>query len=108
MKKPNLAVLGATGVVGREILSILEEQKVEFNDIKLLSSKRSAGSKLQFAGKEYTVLEATPEVFEGVNIVLASAGLPQAKFWLQKPLKEERFLLIIQAHFVWKKMCLLL
>ncbi|MDO5437737.1 MAG: aspartate-semialdehyde dehydrogenase [bacterium] len=74
MKKPNLAVLGATGVVGREILSILEEQKVEFNEIKLLSSKRSAGSKLMFMGKEYTVLEATPEVFEGVNVVLASAG----------------------------------
>lgn len=74
MKKPNLAVLGATGVVGREILSILEEQKVEFNEIKLLSSKRSAGSKLMFMGKEHTVIEATPEVFEGVNVVLASAG----------------------------------
>lgn len=74
MKKPNLAVLGATGVVGREILSILEEQKVEYNEIKLLSSKRSAGSKLTFNGKEHTVIEATPEVFEGVNVVLASAG----------------------------------
>ena len=79
MKKPNLAVLGATGVVGREILSILEEQKVEFNDIKLLSSKRSAGSKMTFAGKEYTVLEATPDVFDGVNIVLASAGASTSK-----------------------------
>ena len=37
MTKPNLAVLGATGVVGREILSILEEQKVEYNSIKLKS-----------------------------------------------------------------------
>ncbi len=74
MKKPNLAVLGATGVVGREILSILEEQKVEFNDIKFLSSYRSAGSKLTFMGKEYTVIEAKPEVFENVNVVLASAG----------------------------------
>ena len=74
MTKPNLAVLGATGVVGREILSILEEQKVEYNDIKLLSSKRSAGSKLTFNGKEHTVIEATPDVFEGVNVVLASAG----------------------------------
>ncbi len=74
MKKPNLAVLGATGVVGREILSILEEQKVEYNEIKFLSSKRSAGSKLSFNGTEYTVLEATPDVFEGVNVVLASAG----------------------------------
>ena len=74
MKKPNLAVLGATGVVGREILSVLEEQKVEFNEIKFLSSYRSAGSKIVFKGREYTVEEAMPESFEGVNIVLASAG----------------------------------
>ncbi len=74
MKKPVLAVLGATGVVGREILSILEEQNVEFEAIKLLSSKRSAGSKLMFKGKEHIVLEALPEVFDGVNVILASAG----------------------------------
>ena len=73
-KLPNLAVLGATGVVGREILSILEENKVEYNSIKFLASKRSAGSKIQFKGQEFTVVEATPEAFDGVNICLASAG----------------------------------
>ncbi len=72
--KPNIAVLGATGVVGREILSILEEKKFEFNSIKMLASSRSAGSKLDFMGKEYTVIEATPDAFDGVDIVLASAG----------------------------------
>ncbi len=72
--KPNIAVLGATGVVGREILSILEEKKFEFNSIKMLASARSAGSKLDFMGKEYTVIEAAPEAFDGVDIVLASAG----------------------------------
>ena len=72
--KPNIAVLGATGVVGREILSILEEKKFEFNSIKMLASSRSAGSKLDFMGKEYTVIEAKPEEFDGVDIVLASAG----------------------------------
>ena len=72
--KPNIAVLGATGVVGREILSILEEKKFEFNSIKMLASARSAGSKLDFAGKEHTVIKATPDAFEGVDIVLASAG----------------------------------
>ena len=49
--KPNIAVLGATGVVGREILSILEEKKFDFNSIKMLASSRSAGSKLDFMGK---------------------------------------------------------
>ena len=47
----------STGVVGREILSILEEKKFEFNSIKMLASARSAGSKLDFMGKEYTVKE---------------------------------------------------
>lgn len=73
-KKPNIAVLGASGVVGREILGILAESNIEFNDIKFLASKRSAGNKIEFKGKEYTIIEATPDVFEGVNVVLASAG----------------------------------
>lgn len=74
MKKPNLAVLGATGVVGREILSILVENDVSFENIKFLASSKSAGKKIEFKGKEYTIEEATPDSFEGVNIVLASAG----------------------------------
>ena len=73
-EKPNIAILGATGVVGREIIQILDELKVEYNDIKFLSSAKSAGKKLEFQGKIYTVEEAKPESFDGVNIVLASAG----------------------------------
>ncbi len=73
--KPNIAVLGASGVVGREILHILaEKDRIDFNEIKFLASKRSAGKKIEFKGKEYTIEEATPEAFEGVNVVLASAG----------------------------------
>lgn len=74
MRKPNLAILGATGVVGRKIAEIITELNVEFETIKFLSSAKSAGSKLEFQGKTYTVEEATPESFDGVNIVLASAG----------------------------------
>ena len=73
-EKANIAVLGATGVVGREITKIIDELKVEFNSIKFLSSAKSAGSKIEFQGKEYTVEEAVPESFDNVNIVLASAG----------------------------------
>ena len=73
-RKPNLAVLGATGVVGREILKVLTENNTPYNEIKFLASSRSAGSKIEFKGEEYTVIETTPEVFEGINIVLASAG----------------------------------
>lgn len=74
MRKPNIAILGATGVVGREIIKILDELNVEYNEIKFLSSAKSAGSKLEFQGKEYVVEEAKPESFDGVNIVIASAG----------------------------------
>lgn len=60
--------------MGREIIKIIDELKVDFNTIKFLSSAKSAGSKIDFQGKTYTVEEATPESFDGVNIVLASAG----------------------------------
>ena len=73
-RKPNIAILGATGVVGREILKVMDELKVPFNEIKFLSSAKSAGTKIEFQGKEYTVEEAKPESFDGINIVLASAG----------------------------------
>lgn len=74
MRKPNLAILGATGVVGRKISEIITELNVEFETIKFLSSAKSAGTELEFQGKKYTVEEATPDSFNGVDIVLASAG----------------------------------
>ena len=74
MNKPNIAILGATGVVGREITKITEELGIEFESIKFLSSAKSAGTKLTFKGKEYTLEEATPESFDGIDIVMASAG----------------------------------
>ena len=74
MRKPHIAVLGATGVVGRKILDILTENNVQYESIKFLASSRSAGKEIEFKGEKHTVIEATPEAFEGVNIVLASAG----------------------------------
>ncbi len=71
---PNIAVLGATGVVGREILNILEEEKVEYNSIKFLASSRSAGSLIEFKGQKHTVIETTDNVFDDIDICLASAG----------------------------------
>src|SRR5574344_137254 len=74
MNEPNIAVLGATGVVGREIIKVIEEIKLPYKSIKLLASSRSAGKVMQVNGKDVVVEEATPEAFEGVNIVMASAG----------------------------------
>lgn len=86
-QKANIAVLGATGVVGREITKIIDELNIEFNSIKFLSSAKSAGTKLVFQGKEYTVEEAKPESFDGVNIVLASAGGSTSKMFAPEIVK---------------------
>ena len=74
MSSPNLAILGATGVVGNEILRILEEKNFPFNNIKFLASAKSAGKDIKFKDKIYKIEEATSESFEGVHIVLSSAG----------------------------------
>lgn len=73
-KKYNVAVVGATGAVGQKMLETLEDRKFPVENLKLLSSNRSAGSKMVFNGEEYTLEEATPESFKGVDIALFSAG----------------------------------
>lgn len=70
----NVAIVGATGAVGQKILKILEGKDFPLNDLKLLSSKRSAGKKVSFKNKELLVEEAVPESFKGVDIALFSAG----------------------------------
>lgn len=87
MNLPNIAVLGATGVVGREILKVIEEINLPYNDIKLLSSARSAGTKVEFLGKTLTVEEAKSESFDGINIVLASAGASTSKIFAPEAVK---------------------
>ncbi|MCC3371817.1 aspartate-semialdehyde dehydrogenase [Cohnella sp. REN36] len=70
----NVAVVGATGAVGEQILKQLAERNFPIAKLKLLSSARSAGTKIAFEGETYTVEEAKPESFEGVQIALFSAG----------------------------------
>ena len=74
MKKPNVAIMGATGAVGGELIELLEERNFPLNSLKLLASARSAGKKMTFRGEEITVEELTHDSFAGVDIVLASAG----------------------------------
>lgn len=75
MKQVSLAVVGATGMVGRTFLKVLEERKLPIEKLYLFSSKRSAGTKVTFNGKEYTVEELTEQSFDrGIDIALFSAG----------------------------------
>ena len=72
--KYNVAIMGATGAVGEEILKILETRKFPVNYLKLLASARSVGRKYFFQGKSIAVDELKENSFEGMDIVLASAG----------------------------------
>ena len=73
-KEPVVAILGATGAVGQEFIRLIEERKFPYSQLKLLASHRSAGKKLMVNGKEYTVEEAKPESFDGVDIGLFAGG----------------------------------
>ena len=70
MKKYNICVVGATGLVGRTFLDILEQRNFPIKNLKLLASSRSAGSVLSFAGQEYVVEELTADSFNGYDIAL--------------------------------------
>lgn len=75
MKKYNIAVVGATGMVGRTFLKVLEEIKLPVENYYLMASARSAGSKIEFMGKEYVIEELTENSFDkDIDIVLMSAG----------------------------------
>ena len=102
-RKPNIAILGATGVVGREITKIIDELGIEFNTIKFLSSAKSAGSKITFQGKEYTVEEAKPGSFDGINIVLASAGGTTSKLFAPEIVKRGGVLIDNSSAFRMEK-----
>lgn len=73
MKRVNIGILGATGVVGREMLRVLEERRFPVATLRLFSSARSAGETVAFAGKRLTVEEASDDAFEGLDLVLGAA-----------------------------------
>lgn len=71
---PRIAIVGATGAVGRELLQIIEERKVAVNITKLMASERSAGQRIQFRGQEITIEAMTQASFGDVDIAFFSAG----------------------------------
>src|SRR5690625_6225931 len=70
----NIAIVGATGAVGQKILKILADKNFPINDLKLLSSPRSAGKKIDFKGETLTVEVAEADSFKNVDVALFSAG----------------------------------
>ena len=73
-----IAVLGATGAVGREMINVLAEYQIPVDELRLLASARSAGQTVSFAGKEIAVEEAKEDSFEGMDFVLGTVQNPMA------------------------------
>ena len=74
MKLPHVAIVGATGAVGVEMLLCLEQRNFELSELTLLASARSAGKTTTFRGKEIVIKELTHDSFAGIDIAVFSAG----------------------------------
>lgn len=86
-KEYNVAILGATGAVGTRMIQQLEQSTIPVKSVKLLASAKSAGKQLSFKGQPITVEETTPDSFNGVDIVLSSAGGSVSKKFLPEAVK---------------------
>ncbi len=87
-KKYNVAIMGATGAVGNCFLRILEERKFPIKSLRLLASDRSKGKKLKFNGKLYPVEVLGHDSFDGIEIVLSSAGASRSLEFLPSAVRE--------------------
>ena len=79
MQKKNIAILGATGAVGQEMLKVLAERNFPVGEIKALASAASAGKKVYFGQNELTIEEAKEDSFRGMDYVLGAVSNPMAK-----------------------------
>ena len=69
-----IGIVGVTGAVGQELLALMAKRNFPVAELRPLASARSAGSKVTYGGKEWTVQEAKPEAFEGLDFAVFSAG----------------------------------
>ena len=100
-KKPNLAIVGATGLVGSTFLKVLEERDFPFDNLYMMASAKSAGSTVIFKGKEYIVEELTEHSFDKpIDIALFSAGgTISEKF---APIAAEKGVVVVDNSSAWR------
>ena len=99
-ERPTVAVVGATGLVGRTMLSILAQRGFPAREVRAMASARSAGSQLTVGDRSFTVAEATGDAFDGVDIALFSAGADQSR--LLAPLAVEHGTVVIDNSSAWR------
>jgi aspartate-semialdehyde dehydrogenase len=100
MKKYRVAVVGATGVVGREMIKMLEERNFPVESLRLLASERSVGQKLKFKGKEIAVEKLCNEAVHDLDIALFSAGAGVSKDFA--PVFAEKGCFVIDNSSAWR------
>ena len=95
-----IAVVGATGLVGQEILKVLEERHVEFDELYLVASAKSVGQKIKFKGKEYTIIGMEAAVELVADIAIFSAGGNTSLEWAPK--FAEKGTVVIDNSSAWR------
>lgn len=100
MKKYNIAVVGATGLVGRTFLKVLDETNFPINNLILYASKRSEGKIVQFKNKDYVVKELNDDSFDNVDIALFSAGGSVSTKYA--PLATKKGAIVIDNSSAWR------
>lgn len=100
-KKPNLAIVGATGLVGSTFLKVLEERDFPFENLYLMSSAKSAGTTITFKGKDYIVEELTEHSFDKpIDIALFSAGGSTSEKFA--PIAAEHGCIVVDNSSAWR------
>ncbi|HUP88959.1 MAG TPA: aspartate-semialdehyde dehydrogenase [Longimicrobiales bacterium] len=95
-----IAILGATGAVGRTMLRVLEERAFPVDELVLLASERSEGTRIAAFGKDWTVRAVTAEAFDGCDIALFSAGSSRSREWA--PIAAQRGAIVIDNSSCWR------
>lgn len=83
----NVAIVGATGAVGQEMMDILDERNFPIGELRLLASERSAGKEIEFKGNKLTIRKLDHDCFEGIDIALFSAGSSRTKEYADSAVK---------------------
>jgi aspartate-semialdehyde dehydrogenase len=96
----NLAVVGATGVVGEVMRQVLAERKFAYKSIKFLASERSAGKTIEFQGKPFAIEPISPKAFAGVDIVLSST--PASVSRESSPMAAQAGAIVIDNSSAWR------
>lgn len=101
MKKVNVAIVGATGMVGRTFLKILKERNFPIENLYLLASKKSAGNVIEFNGKDYIIEELTENSFDkDIDIALFSAGGEISKKFA--PIAKAKGVIVVDNSSMWR------